>query len=445
MQPSAKLPMRREVAGRTQMSRATWVQNLAIGYLVVWSTSPVLAFGTVWRVLAVLAVLTFIFAQIFRSGSIVTRFNSLIVLLILFYVSYTCLLSAVVDGHLAVIRNVQIYLMLFFACVYETRRKDILSLTPVVWLTLLTVPIWQFLTLHRVTFVDPHAARVVIRSGAEAYDLTQAGIGGYGLIYASVLMVPPILALAFLRPRGSWLPAWLRLRPKLARFAIFISLAASAIVIVVSGYSIAVAALTISIASFILLRNPSPIRFILLITIIGGVLLAWREIVVGIFEIVRPFAQGTNYQLKIDDIIRSINFGDATGTFGDRKDRYMRSLYLFLENPILGTISVRDIGKHSSILDNFAQWGAFIGLLFVYLIVRPITTAFSNGAPFGLVVATALAVAAVFGLDNGFASAGVALYILFPVAAALTKERTSMNPVQKRFGPPPSLTRARAQ
>lgn len=421
---------RRPNAARLQLSRATWIQNIAISYVVVWSTSPILAFGTIWRVLAVLAVIAFFLAQTFRSGSILTRFNSLMIFLILFYVSYTCLLSAIVDGHLGVTRNIQVYIMLFFACVYETRKNDIISLAPVVWVALLTVPIWQFLTLHYVAFVDPHAARVVIRSGAEAYDLTQAGIGGYGLIYASVLMVPPVLALAFLQLRGPWLPSWLRLRPILAKSIIFISLAVSLIVIVVSGYSIAVAALAISIVSFVLLRNPSPVRFILLFGIIVGILLVWREIIVFTFEIIRPFAEGTNYQLKIDDIIRSINFGDATGSFGDRKDRYMRSLGLFFQNPIFGTISIRDVGKHSSTLDNFAQWGAFIGLLFVYLIVRPIIVAFSNGAAFGLVLATALAVAAVFGLDNGFASAGVALYILFPVAAALTSSKNWGNPLK---------------
>lgn len=437
--------MRRLPSNSSQMSPATWIQNVAISYIVLWSTSPILAFGTTWRILAVLAVIVFAFTQIFRSESSATNINSLVILLILFYTLYTGIFSFIASGPAGAVGNIQIYIMLFFACVFETRRKDLLSLAPVVWITLLTVPIWQLLTLHEVTFVDPHAARVVVRSGEEAYDLTQAGIGGYGLVYASVLMIPPIMALAFLHPRGPWLPSWLRVRPLLAKSAIFISLAVSAIMIVMSGYSIAVITLTISIFSFVLLRHPSPIRFVLLVAIIAFTVLAWREIVVSIFEIVRPFAQGTNYQIKIDDLMRSIDFADATGSFGDREDRYRRSLELFLENPILGTISIRDVGKHSSILDNFAQWGAFVGFLFVYLIIRPIRAAFSNGAPFGLVAATALSVAAVFGLDNGFASAGVALYILFPVAAALTRERISMNAIQERFGLSPSLDRGDAR
>lgn len=434
--------MREPLAVRTQISQATWLQNVAISYLVIWSTSPILAYGIGWRVGAVFSVLIFVLMQIFLAESRAGRFNSLIVLLAIFYVIYTSVLSSVIDGSIGVIRNLQIYIMLFFACVYETRRRDILSLTPVIWVALVTIPIWQFVTFHHITVVDPHAARVVIRSGQDSYDLLQEGVGGYGLIYASVLMVPPLLSLAFLHPEGPWLPSWLRSRPLIAKSIILTSVAVSTVVVIVSGYSIAVVALTVSVATFVLLREPTSIRIILLIAITAIIFMFWQEIVVASLEIVKPFAQGTNYQLKIDDIIQSINFGDATGSFADRRDRYMRSAELFLNNPILGTITVRDLGKHSSVLDNFGQWGLFIGSLFVYLIIRPIIAAFSNGAPFGLIVAMAFAVACVFGLDNGFASAGVALYILFPVAAELTRRRIKKRAGKRRQQQPANLSRA---
>jgi hypothetical protein len=112
----------------------------------------------------------------------------------------------------------------------------------------------------------------------------------------------------------------------------------------------------------------------------------------------------------------------ASGTLYDRIERYQRSFLLFVQNPIFGTMLSTDIGKHSQILDNFAQFGIVVGSMFVYfLIAVPIRYINRRGAEFGLAFAMLIVTLLYFGLNNAFMSAGPVLFIIFPVAANMIR------------------------
>ena len=96
------------------------------------------------------------------------------------------------------------------------------------------------------------------------------------------------------------------------------------------------------------------------------------------------------------------------------------------ENPLVGTLVVDHVGKHSEILDTFARWGVILGTIFVYLVTfLPVRIPGAGKLRFGIRLAMLAAVTFTFGLNTGFASAGLMLYLMFPVAAHMLKSLES--------------------
>jgi hypothetical protein len=102
----------------------------------------------------------------------------------------------------------------------------------------------------------------------------------------------------------------------------------------------------------------------------------------------------------------------------------MRSLQIFTENPIIGVLGFENIGKHSQILDGFARWGVIFGGIFVYLISYPAFRAMRGSKhSFGVGLALFVAITVIFGMNNGFAAAGLMLYVMFPVSMHIIQKR----------------------
>jgi len=309
------------------------------------------------------------------------------------------------------------WIMLFFLIVGQSRRNDLQSLVPVFWTVLAVYPIWLFVTVRTLTTENAHAARIVVRASEEASALSEQGVGGYGLVYSVLLLMPGLLTLGWLRFREVTLPPPLRKVPRAAQALVILNIALGAFLVLTASYSIAVIALTAVVLSATILRRYSGARvlFAILLTLIvalfGSVLLE------GVLTALQPFAEGTSFAIKIRDILYSLHVGEAVGSVEDRTERYLRSLDLFLGSPLIGVLSFDDLGKHSEILDSFAQWGVVIGSIFVYLLsFLPLNMIKQNKRYFRFCFGMLASVAIIFGLNNCFASAGLMLYIMFPVA-----------------------------
>ncbi len=123
-------------------------------------------------------------------------------------------------------------------------------------------------------------------------------------------------------------------------------------------------------------------------------------------------AKGTEYEAKIRDFQESMVDGRSTGSVEARAERYERSLRLFLEHPLVGTLMFDDVGKHSAILDRFAQYGVVVGALFFFLIAYyPLRMLRNTRVPIGLGLSFAF-VAIMFPMvNNVFMSWGLILYV----------------------------------
>ncbi|MCC8147306.1 MAG: hypothetical protein LIO93_12920, partial [Bacteroidales bacterium] len=138
------------------------------------------------------------------------------------------------------------------------------------------------------------------------------------------------------------------------------------ILIINAGYFIALILTILGIIGLISENFKTQSSKIIIFTVFGILILFVVINFDAVFGYLEDISEGTMYHSKIQDIISSVSEDDtaAVGTVYARYERYTRSIKLFLESPIWGQLTRADIGKHSQILDYFAQYGVFVGIWF---------------------------------------------------------------------------------
>ena len=213
--------------------------------------------------------------------------------------------------------------------------------------------IWNYLT-YKGIMENSRAARISVRSSYEAEILTSKGVGGFGLVYMLLFYILGMLAIFHN----------LSMNKILLKFFVAAIIASSVIIVFLSGFSIALLLLIASVLIYYFLLE----KYIATITItIASVLIYYFFLDIGN---IAASLDGMNYKIKLEHFMESIADLELQGTVYDRFERYYRSLTLFIENPIFGTLDRAIVGKHSLLLDTFAQFGFFIGSLFVYIIIK---------------------------------------------------------------------------
>ncbi len=399
------------------------LQNFALAILCLWIISPPLTLNPIARALALLAIVTWGLLEIIRSNGIFRR-PTWPVLGAGLFIAYDLVLWYAL-GEWELISHIQMYILLALLVIYESRRTDPKSLAPVFWTMMLALPVWWISTLRGFDTFGDHAARTVVRSSGEAMELMQQGVGGYSLIYSSLVLIPVLVLMTF-RWRQfdtSSAPRFLRAFPRAFRLMPPVMLALITILVLRAGFTIAVIVMVATLAVSLMYLRTRP--WILLM----APLVALFLVVVGqiflqdIVELLIPVADGTSFVYKLRDLQLSLEIGDSTGTVADRTERYLRSINSFLQNPLFGVLGDRGVGNHSAYLDYFAQRGLFFGMLYMvlmlYLPVRmlrqlPGVLSMTGGV---------LAVMILFPLLNSVTMAiGVVLFIMFPVACSITSE-----------------------
>ena len=150
-------------------------------------------------------------------------------------------------------------------------------------------------------------------------------------------------------------------------------------------------------------------------------------------SVVVDLTRGTMYEKKVRDIMYSLDKSENVGTVQDRSNRYTISLNKFVSSPIVGVLSLEEVGKHSAIIDRLAMYGIFFGGMFIYCLGGlPLRLMAKKGSlGFGLSATVAMVTLTFAALNNVFPAFGVGLFILFPVAVDMVdeKERNRRLPV----------------
>ncbi|WP_286710587.1 hypothetical protein, partial [Brevundimonas sp. UBA2497] len=271
-----------------------------------------------------------------------------------------------------------------------------------------------------------------------ARELTSDGVGGYSLIYSIVVLLPILMVMLLNIRRFVPLDEPRFLRP-LSRipFLVYILVLANLVlgfaVVVRAGFSIAIVLAVFSISLSLLFKRRSPLMLMMTPLMLMFAWLMYQMALIPLLEALRPLTEGTSYHRKLLDVIESLRSEQGQGTLDDRLSRYGRSIDLFIRNPIFGVISDRDVGKHSAYLDAFARYGVLIGSVFVYLLTYlPVRMMRGMRDNFGLAFSVFGIMVALPLLNDVFASLGVMLFILVPVACDLVERARTKAPKPRR-------------
>ncbi|WP_374356081.1 O-antigen ligase family protein [Thermomonas sp.] len=387
------------------------LRRAALAYLIVWQLSPPLAYGAGWRFLAVLAMLLWLALDTLAARSVLRRPNWP-VLGGAAFVLYTVFVEWLVPDSASISRQFQIWIMFFFLLVGESQQRGRSDEARFCfWVILLVLPIWSIATLWGINTIGGDVSRTIARSSEEARELVGQGIGGFGFVYTLVLCIPFLVHLAFRSGVYSVMrqPRW---KVRASRLLILGNLLLAALVVLRAGYTIALILAAFAILCVLLIRSRRSrslaisLCFVTLLVSLAGILInpALRSL--------ESVAAGTEYSAKVRDVRASLEDDSSTGTVHDRTERYSRSLRLFGENPIIGTLTFDDVGKHSAVLDRFAQYGAVFGLLFLALLMFvPIRYLRSRQVPIGLSLSFLVVAIGFPMLNNVFMSWGLILYV----------------------------------
>jgi hypothetical protein len=393
------------------------VQIFCILYISIWAISPPLGYGVAYRIAAVAATGLWVIIEMFLRPSTFFR-PSFPTLCAIIFVIYTAILGYWIEGLDDIIRNLQIYICLLFLIIYESyKKRDIRQLRIIFWGALFLFPVWLYITLTAYGEVH-NVSRLLTRSTGIESKYAEQGIGGFGLVYSILIGIPILLYLTKQR-LGSQVNGMGRYGRWMFKGLTLLTLVLGCSVILKAGYSIAVALLVggVLIAFFGGRKRSFKIIRLFFIVFIGTILLS---LTFNTFvNYVETISRGTMYERKVHDVKITLTAGDDVGTVSLRTERYMRSIKLFMDNLLLGTMTYDDIGKHSAILDRFARYGFFIGSVFFYLILYlPILyiRKLSNIA-FGMSLGVAFVSIGFAFLNNIFSSYGFMLFIFYPVAA----------------------------
>ena len=408
-----------------RLTASVTMRRAALAYLIIWVLSPPLAYGNGWRVLAVLAMLLWLALDTLSPRSVLRKPNWP-VLCSLSYIIYTACIEWLVPDISSINQQFPIWIMLFFLLIGESQRRgNSTDAQFCFWVILLVMPIWSYSTLSGINTIAADISRTMSRSSEEARELAAQGIGGYGYIYTVVLCVPFLAQLA-LRFRKEWNLGRTRWQKRLAHMVIWVNFLLASLLLIRAGYTIAMILWTFAVLSVALIRSSRTLPFAISICFVGvlalGAVIAMKPALLALEGV----ATGTEYSAKIRDARTLLEEDQSTGTVNERVSRYYISLELFVENPVIGTLSFDDLGKHSAILDRLAQYGFFFGFIFIALLIHvPIRVMRSSGAPVGLALAF-LIVAIGFPLLNPvFMSWGLILFVFS--RGALTVMGVSMD------------------
>lgn len=331
------------------------ISYLSILYLIGWFISPPLASGTIYRAIAIVAVLCIVFFSLVNNRrQLVHRFYGCAVLCL-----YIILLCFVTGESFSL--NINILLILITSAAfalwnnkYGNNTKQLKNLT---YFAICLYCIWNTTTLIAVD-QQPNIMRLLAKNSGETTGHVGVGVGGYGYLYSVIIMFP--IGIYLLKEKQK---IWLR-----AVIAYFVI--STAILAYQSQYFIALILAVLAVPMMVIAnRNRGGLNVIFYI-ILAVVLLVIFANLESILDFCINIVDIPSIQKKLTLMKATLMEGSVAeeGTFGERYERYTRDLNLIMQNPVLGVFRFSMVGKHSTILDFFAQYGIPLGIVFVNIL-----------------------------------------------------------------------------
>lgn len=334
------------------------LQSLCVLYITIWTIAPPLQIDNIYRIVALGAVGLWFLLNIPQKVTL----ERIHILAIIF--AMLVMIVALMDsgGRFRKILEPINYYMLVITFImgycYKDRWCELSWMIPII---LLLLVYFNFQT-YKTVLDEPSVARTLVRNDTGAYHYMRKGVGGYGLLYPQVCVLPIIVSWTISAFKKHWV-----------RFAIGVLwLIFFFLYLFNSGYSIAVAASIVSLIILFFYRRSSMVLAIIITTVLIAIIVwligynaGFREWLISIFD-------GTKVATKINDLYLSITTADTADSIMVRWEAYMNSINSILSYPIIGGLWFPNGGGggHSAILDTFAKYGIFGGVVFLRILFQ---------------------------------------------------------------------------
>ena len=168
------------------------IQQISVLYMVVWTISPFMEIGNIWRFAALGAFVLWLICAMSRG----LRLERMHLLALAFLASVVVVNIIENNGFGKIMRPIHYYMMVLLFIVgyfYKDRWRELYFIVPIILLFLIYFNFKSAFTVME----DPTIARLIVRNDENIYQYLREGIGGYGLVYPQVVTFPVIVMWIF--------------------------------------------------------------------------------------------------------------------------------------------------------------------------------------------------------------------------------------------------------
>lgn len=327
------------------------IQNIFALYVLIWSITPPIQFGTLFRVIAVISVSMWLLLSLSKNFEGKKIFVSLIVAIVSFG------LLAPLFRHfggepygLCFTKNMNILIFLLNGAItVYYLLNDRRFLVSAFWVCIFLFTIFSLTTLYAYQTM-PGVSRQLVKASEDNVELAKMGVGGYGHVYSMLFVVITVLYLFIYESKKIFKIVYLAIAA-LGSVLIFQSgyLTSNILLLVIYGLFFS--------GVFLLNDYPKILRNFIVVGIIAvsfaGTISAYRNNIINALD-------GTLYQAKVEDIFMSIDNNESEGKLEGRTSRYSDSFVGQFKYCITGAYifdAEDEIGGHSTLMDMLAYFG----------------------------------------------------------------------------------------
>ncbi|WP_226742862.1 hypothetical protein [Polaribacter gangjinensis] len=337
------------------------------------------------------------------------------ILAIYFYIFYTIIIAylsgnGTIGNRFFELSQIPIFFMAFEKNKLLGRNNDnlfiIKLLIPFVLLT-------SIITLNAYR-VNPYISRSLKVSQGLGVENLRKGIGGYDFIYFLVLLIPILIFVLG------------KTKKKTSRFVFIIMIILFSFNIVLSNFSTALLLLLLGLFMGFFVKKIKSSYFLIYLGFFVILSFTYNAFSLFFLDFMIELLGDSMGSYRLNEIKAFLLTGDEGVSIEGRTEVFQQSLNVFYQNPIFGKISspltknldgnITGFGQHSQILDTFALFGLFIGLLQIYIYFYPIKRYLkeSKYVISGFSLSILLIFFTVITVNNATPSIGFAVFFIFP-------------------------------
>lgn len=329
------------------------ISFLSILYIIAWCLSPPLAYGTIYRVVAVISVLVLMRRSVPLATQVQRKYLNIAFSLCAYMIGIAVLL-----GEQFNIR-VGTAIVLITGVIYEIwvldPRVTMRQLKCIMYFSFALICIWNTTTILEL-LVDPRVMRILAKDSEVSEMYFLRGVGGFGYAYAVLIALP--IALELFREKE---------QNRIISLMLLYCIGSSLMLVYLSQYFLC---LLLAIITVLLVwKKPGKATYLSVIVAIAIISFYLEEILAFLIDVVELHTLHSKLVDMQDVLVNGADVEDSD--FGERADRYGRDIDLILNSPLWGCFKFSKVGKHSDFLDFFAQFGIPLGIVYVKSLLRP--------------------------------------------------------------------------